>query len=300
MQLEEGIPGQRGSIGEQRRPADWQLGPAADQNRSTAGQSRLSAEARERFLRLEGPPPLMSDWLDTVMIHFEVDADVLQREVPFDLDLFDGRAFVTLVAFTMSDLRTRRWPRIGRRLLQPIGTHAFLNIRTYVRVGREVGIYFLAEYLPNRLSVLLGPVAYGLPYRAGRLVYHHSDESTSMSGRVQAGKRELRYRITRKPGYTLEPSPPNSLTEYLMERYTAFTKWAGIVRRFRIWHEAWPQVEVDVEILDDSLLHATGRWATTAALHSAHYSPGVASVWMGRPRRVSVRDDRERVTERSA
>jgi len=36
-----------------------------------------------------------------LMMHFEVDAKALQRDVPYELDLHHGRAFVTLVAFTM-------------------------------------------------------------------------------------------------------------------------------------------------------------------------------------------------------
>jgi len=31
------------------------------------------------------------------------------------------------------------------------------------------GIFFIAEWIPNRLAVLIGPRMYGLPYRLGRL-----------------------------------------------------------------------------------------------------------------------------------
>ena len=159
---------------------------------ATTTQSELSDAARARFLAQEGRPPFLSDWLDVVMIHYEVDAAHLQREVPFELDLHEGRAFVSLVAFTMSGLRTRRAPRWGRRLFSPIGTHAFLNIRTYVRVGNETGIYFLVEYLPNRLSVLLGPVAYGLPYQFGRLNFNHDANAGTLTGCVTTGDRRAR------------------------------------------------------------------------------------------------------------
>ena len=33
---------------------------------------------------------------------------------------------------------------------------------------------FLAEWLPNRLSVLLGPATFGLPYRLGDIDYRHA------------------------------------------------------------------------------------------------------------------------------
>ena len=68
-----------------------------------------------------------------------------------------------------------------------------------------------------------------------------------------------------------------------MERYTAFTDWMGFKRRFRVWHPPWPQVPVEAEIIDDSLLALTGDWAQHARFIGANYSPGMTSVWMGRP-----------------
>jgi len=38
------------------------------------------------------------------MIHFQVDAAALQRDVPFPLDLLNGRAFISLVMFKMRGL----------------------------------------------------------------------------------------------------------------------------------------------------------------------------------------------------
>src|SRR5437867_8231848 len=57
-------------------------------------------------------PLLYADWMRAVFMHFEVEPELLQRQVPFALDLWQGRAFVSLVAFTMERLR----PRIGGRL----------------------------------------------------------------------------------------------------------------------------------------------------------------------------------------
>jgi hypothetical protein len=267
-------------------------------------ETGLSAAARNRFVAREGRPPFVSDWRNAVMIHYEVDPDVLQREVPFELDLFDGRAFVTLVLFEMVGLRTHRCQRLGRWLFGPIGTHAFLNVRTYVRVGDETGIYFLAEYLPNRLSVLLGPATFGLPYRYGQIAFQAVDPrdarsrttsadsaSTDFTGRVCAGNREqcFEFRASLPSNACFGPTQSGSLSEFLMERYTAFTRWAGIDRRFRIWHHPWPQESIDVHVLNDSLLANTGEWSASAQIANANYSPGVSNVWMGRPRWLSNR-----------
>src|SRR5947208_3021713 len=84
-------------------------------------------------------PIFRSDWLRSLFIHYEVEPAALQPQVPFELDLFGGRAYVSLVAFTMARLR----PAIGGRMtawaVSPIATHPFLNVRTYVRHAGEPG-----------------------------------------------------------------------------------------------------------------------------------------------------------------
>src|SRR2546421_12620430 len=88
-------------------------------------QSSLSEAARQRLLSLRGEPLFIADWEDALMIHYEVDAELLQGVVPFELDLFNGRAFVSLVAFTMRGMRPRLGGLFAAWLLKPIGSHNF-------------------------------------------------------------------------------------------------------------------------------------------------------------------------------
>src|SRR5215471_2168633 len=106
-----------------------------------------NAAAKERILSQRGEPLFLAAWEHVLMIHLEVDAERLQRDVPFRLDLWNGRAFVSVVAFTMRNMRPRWGRRLAAMLLRPIATHEFLNVRTYVRHGDECGIHFLAEWL---------------------------------------------------------------------------------------------------------------------------------------------------------
>jgi len=57
-----------------------------------------------------------------VFIHYTVDVEVLQQEVPFELDLFEGRAFVSLVAFSMRRLRPCFGGRLAELLFKPVAT----------------------------------------------------------------------------------------------------------------------------------------------------------------------------------
>ena len=244
----------------------------------------LSEAARQRILAHRGEPLFLARWDRAVFIHYETEPESLQRCVPFQLDLRNGRAFVSIVAFTLLRMRPRIGGRIGEWLLKPIGTHGFLNVRTYVHHIGEPGIYFLAEWLSNALAVHLGPRTFGLPYRYGHLNYEHNENDDGLRGCVRAKQGQLVYH-----GNISADEPracdAESLSEFLLERYTAFTEYRQRRRYFRVWHPPWPQVSVDLNVSADDLMAATGDWWLDARLIGAAYSPGV-SVWMGRPHRT--------------
>lgn len=244
-----------------------------------------SAAARQRMLSVPGEPLFLADWRRVLMLHFEVDARALQRVVPFELDLRHGRAFVTLVAFAMENLRPRRGGKLSAWWFKPIATHDFLNVRTYVRHHGEAGIHFLAEWLSNWLAVQLGPRTFALPYRHGHIRYQHDWASGAISGRVEDVRSgsTLAYRAEPVLGAPFAPCERGSRDEWLMERYTAFNSAGGKQRFFRVWHPPWPQLPARVSIENLSLLEENWPWFKTAGLVGANSSPGLPSVWMGRP-----------------
>jgi hypothetical protein len=251
---------------------------------ATVQPSTLSVEAKGRMLKHRGEPFFLAGWHDAVFLHFAVKPELLQPFVPFELDVFDDdMAYVSCVAFTMRDLR----PRVGGAwLFKPIATHEFLNVRAYVKHRGVKGIYFLAEWLPNKLSVFLGPTVFGLPYRLGVNQYDH-DANSIMSGLVRDRMSGATLRYEAEPVET-KPSvcEHGTLDEFLVERYTAFTTFLGIKRCFHVWHPSWQCVPLDARVADTSLLRCTGAWADHAKLIGAHFAKGFNEVWMGRPRLV--------------
>ena len=98
--------------------------------KSGIATGKLSVAAKQRMLANRGEPLFLARWDRAVFIHYEAEPESLQRCVPFQLDLRDGRAFVSIVAFTLLRMRPRMGGRVGEWLLKPIGTHGFLNVRT--------------------------------------------------------------------------------------------------------------------------------------------------------------------------
>ena len=216
-----------------------------------------------------------ADWLDVIFVHYRITPAKLTPLVPLPLDLYDGDAYVSLVAFTQSRLRPTIGGRLGEMLVSPLAHHEFLNVRTYVRCGDVPGIFFMAEWIPNRVAALVGPRTYGLPYRLGRLRYD------GMRREIEAAGGRLRVDVINDMGGT-----PMLLEEFLHERYTAFTHRNGVTRRFDVAHEPWPQRRVFVNVENAGLLEQSGDWLDHGQLAAAHYSPGVRDVIISPPRRV--------------
>jgi uncharacterized protein YqjF (DUF2071 family) len=262
-----------------------------------------SEAARKRLLSRAGEPLFYAKWDNVAFIHYETDPQELQSCVPYDLDCYHGRAFVSLVAFTMRGMRPRFGGRIGELLLRPIATHNFLNVRTYVRYKGEPGIYFMREWLSSRMAAWLGPWSFGLPYRSGRIEYQPSrgyglagahEPRQEWRGKVEASAGSFHFCTTFRRN-DFDVCAPESLDEFLLERYTAFTHFRKRRRFFRIWHEPWEQGPAQIQITTDSLIHSTGQWWRGTRCIGANYSPGV-TVWMGWPHAI---DNSKRHSARS-
>lgn len=231
-----------------------------------------SRAAERRFETGEAKGLFRAAWERAVMIHWSVAPEALQPQVPFPLDLHDGRAWVSLVAFDLAKLRLE----VGGPAFP---AHAFLNVRTYVP-GH--GIYFLAEWLTNPLCVLLGPRMYGLPYRYGHIEYRHRPQHGLISGHVRGRGVALEY-SARVPDFAPVPCRPGSTDEFLMERYVAYTERKGRRRCFHVCHEPWRSVPIALDLRDVSLPAATGPWFEKARYEGAVWSPGLSPIRMGRP-----------------
>jgi uncharacterized protein YqjF (DUF2071 family) len=240
-----------------------------------------------RLLSRSGEPLFIANWDRALFLHYALDPGVLQRVVPLPLDLFDGEAFVSLVAFTMRGFRLRFGGRLGEWLCRPMRTQHFLNVRTYVRHRGEAGILFLTEWLSHPLCVRIGPLTYGLPYRAGRINYLHAHEQGRVVGTVEnADDRGASLRYEGELENSFAPCIVGSRDEFLLERYTAYTVRESAHRLFRIWHEPWLQARVDVTVRDDELIRREWPWFANARMIGANYSPGAPGVWMGRPHQL--------------
>lgn len=229
---------------------------------------------------------LLADWRDVVFFHFRVNASDLQRAIPFPLETLDGQAYVSLVAFTQVNFRLAFGGGLTSWLSRPIARHEFLNFRTYVSHERESGVYFIAEWVTNRLSALLAPACFGLPYRMGNVRYEHGHADGRLRGEAR-GSGRFAYE-GKVESAAPHPSERGGLDEFLVERYTAYTDFRGWKRRFRIQHEPWNWSRVEADVTDRSLVDEAFPWFRDAKLVCAQHSHGLRGVRIGLPNFIGV------------
>src|ERR1700733_5532268 len=76
------------------------------------------------------------EWNRSLFLHWKIPTDILQPFIPSGLilDKFDMEAWVSLVAFTMENIRPRGFPAIPA-----LSDFHEVNLRTYVTVNGKPG-----------------------------------------------------------------------------------------------------------------------------------------------------------------
>jgi uncharacterized protein YqjF (DUF2071 family) len=223
-------------------------------------------------------PVMYQSWQELLFLHWEVPAESLQRLLPTGLtiDLYEGRAFVGLVPFSMRGVRPAGLPRV-----RGLSDFHETNVRTYVHYqGREPGVWFFSLDAANIVGVALGRRWFSLPYFYARM---------SLSVRESPGVRQISYASKRlypnpRPATTrieaevrspVEPARIGTLEYFLAERYLLYSlSRSGALFKGMVHHTPYPLQSAEVLSLEESTLQAAGidRPKTKPI---AHYARGV-------------------------
>lgn len=181
-------------------------------------------------------PFLTCEWRRLFLANYAVPPALLQPRLPpgLELDLRDGQAFVSLVAFEFLNSRVFRirWP----------GYQCFpeLNLRTYVRRGAERGVVFLRELVPVRMVAWLARLIYNEPYRVASLTAERQEDDTrlTMTYRLRVrGQEYLLKAAGRKPAF--QPGA-DSVEHFFKEHYWGYgVTRRGRTLRYHVEHPVW-------------------------------------------------------------
>lgn len=194
-------------------------------------------------------------WETVLFAHWPVPVEALRPVVPeaLEIESSSGTAWIGLVPFTMPVFRTAWLPPLP-------GMHRFheCNVRTYVVVDGEPGIYFLSLDAGSRLAVWGARRLWRLNYHLARIDLRLDGDEIRYSVDRAADSRAF-LRCVWRAGRAITPSRPGDLAHFLTERYMLYTTdRRGRPMCGRIWHQPWSLREAQLLGLEDGLVAAAG------------------------------------------
>lgn len=187
----------------------------------------FSAETKSPAIKIDPQTAGYQRWSKLTFIHWRVDADLLQRELPpgLTIEKFDGDAWLGVVPFSMERIRPWWSPPVP-------GISWFLetNVRTYVVDDRGVsGVWFFSLDANCRLAVNIARRFWHLPYKhaAMSLIKHnasgekYANQITYTGIRREASESQYEISVT-VPQEPARIAQPGTIDYFLLERYLLF------------------------------------------------------------------------------
>jgi uncharacterized protein YqjF (DUF2071 family) len=179
------------------------------------------------------------EWNNAIFLHWQVELSELENFVPTELeiDLFDGKPWISVVAFTMEKIRPKNLPSFP-----PISDFDEINIRTYVKSKNKTGVYFLSIEGGKKLSCKVAKGMSELPYRFSKIKRTENKYESSNS----EFNEKLNIEFTIGKGITEK----TELEKWLTERYALFQDTEKSINEFEIHHLEWTINKIDMKKLE--------------------------------------------------
>lgn len=184
---------------------------------------------------------LKANWEDIIMANYEIAPELLLPYLPkgVSLDLFDGKAYVSLVGFMFKDTKLFNIP------IPWFGSFEEINLRFYVKRiepdGQiKRGVVFINETIPYRIVAWMANKLYKEHYTV--VPTKHRIESKEHSKNIQfAWKLDAKWNsINVQCETNSEPMLANSFEQFIFEHYYGYTKIdEQITEEYQLQHPSW-------------------------------------------------------------
>jgi uncharacterized protein len=201
------------------------------------------------------PWVMTQTWHDLLFAHWPIAARELRSKVPseFELDVYDGSAWLGIVPFHMTNVAPRGVPSIPW-----ISQFPELNVRTYVRVADRPGIYFFSLDAASALAVQTARTLFNLPYYVATMNVALQGGAIHYESRRNHAENAA-FAATYRPTGSPFNAAPGSLEYFLTERYCLYNlDHRGAPYRLEIHHPPWPLQSADAELACNTIAQASG------------------------------------------
>jgi uncharacterized protein YqjF (DUF2071 family) len=175
------------------------------------------------------------EWNNAIFLHWQVEMDELRKYVPeeLEIDLFEGKPWVSMVAFTMEKIRPKFLPSFP-----PLSDFDEINIRTYVKSNEKAGVYFLSIEGGTKISCKVARGISGLPYRYSKI--NRTKNQFKSSNSEYYDKLNIEFAI----GNIIQEK--TKLDKWLTEKYALFQDSNNGIDKYEIHHLEWPINEIEL------------------------------------------------------
>ena len=171
----------------------------------------------------------------------------------FELDLFDGSAWVGIVPFHMTNVAPRAVPS-----LPWVSEFPELNVRTYVRVGTRPGIYFFSLDAGSTLAVHAARALLNLPYHAASMTVSQMPDGLEYRS-SRNSERSAEFSGRYRPLGPAFVAAGGSLEQFLTERYCLYhLDHHGAPYRLDIHHPPWLLQRAEAHIVRNTMADVNG------------------------------------------
>tara|TARA_R110002020_G_scaffold319113_1_gene534827 strand:+ start:1051 stop:1788 length:738 start_codon:yes stop_codon:yes gene_type:complete len=218
------------------------------------------------------------EWNNAIFLHYQVDIAELKKFVPdeLEIDLFEGKPWVSVVAFTMEKIRPKYLPYFS-----PISDFGEINVRTYVKSNNKTGVYFLSIEGGKRLSCKVAKGISELPYRFSEI--KRTAKKYQSRNTVNNDSLEIEFTIGK------EQAQKTELDNWLTERYALFQDTEKSINEFEIHHLEWPINDIELHKLDVN--YPRFEKLINKKPNKTHYSNGVKVIAWGKVKREKTRSN---------
>lgn len=216
-----------------------------------------------RFSDTSHQPPaafLSAEWRHLLMLNFEVDPAVLTSRIPrgTELDLWNGRALVSMVGFMFLNTRVRGVAIPMHRNFEEINLRFYVVRETAEGVRR--GVVFVKEIVPRWAIASVARLLYNENYvahptRHETVIPSDSDSDGRVAYEWRSGGRwhRLAATIGGRPAMAPDDSEESFITEhywgYARQRDGSTVEYAVEHPRWKVWNAASAEFDCDVAAL---------------------------------------------------
>ena len=203
-------------------------------------------------------------WEHVMFLTWFIDPELIRNKVPFELDLIEGKAAISIVPFKMSKIRFRGLPEIpfASALLE-------LNIRTYVRVQNKPGIYFFTLDTDSFFGKILANQFFKLPYEYAKISAEFPLPDKS-EYRFFSSRSEYQWKLNASIEEQITKKHETDL--WMTERYHLFQKHRGKTLMGTVIHSPWNLKRASINEISGNFMDTIGIKTSTTPDHILYSS----------------------------